>query len=269
MNGFEQFITAISWRFSEGDSVRPYGAFHLASFAAFIIAAIVMCVFFGNVKERTARIIMLSTGGIMILLEIYKQLIVSFESGEWRYPWWAFPFQFCATPMYAVTLAGLLKDGRLRGGLIGYLSTFSLAAGVSVFLFVGDIYNSSLFGVCLQSAVYHGVMIVLGAWLMVWNRRRGATLHDWIWSMTVFLGFEAAALTLNTLINGALGAGTVDLYFLAVSGTSDIPVVGALRENLPYFAYLALYNVGFLTGAFCMYSMSIRRRKAEFLPGRR
>lgn len=269
MNGFEQFITVISMPFAEGGGVQPYGAFHLSVFALTIIAAVLMCVFCADVSEKTARIILISTGAVMILLEVYKQLIVSFESGVWQYPWWAFPFQFCATPMYAVTLAGLLKGGRLRDGLLGYLSTFSLAAGVSVFLFVGDIYNSSLFGVCLQSAVYHGIMIVLGAWLFVRNRKRGAALNDWIWSVVAFLGFEAIALTLNTVINGALGAGTVDLYFLAVSGTSDIPVVGVLREELPYFAYLALYNVGFLTGAFGMYWLSVRKRGNEVLHSKR
>ena len=266
MNAFEQFIAVIAMPFGSGDSVQPYGAFHLTSFAVAVIAAILMCVFLSNVKVKTMRLILIAVGGFMVLLEVYKQLIMSFDgaSGEWRYQWSAFPFQFCATPMYAILLAGLLKGGRFRDGLIAYISTFTLAAGVCVFIFLGDVYASSLFGVCLQTTVYHGLMIVVGAWLMVWNRKRGAPLHDWIWALVAFFGFEAIALTLNVVINGALGAGTVDLYFLSVSGTSDIPVVGILREKLPYFAYLAMYNVGFSLGAFCLYSLSIRRRRSAY-----
>lgn len=270
MNAFEQFITALSWQFIDGNGqpyngVQPYGAFHLAFFAAGLLLAALMCIFLKDVRERTMRIILLSVGGFMVVLEIYKQLVMSFGNGVWSYNWSAFPFQFCATPMYAMLLAGLLKGGRLRDGLLAYLSTFNLAAGVCVFIFVGDVFSTSLIGVCVQTSVYHGLMIAVGAWLMRWNRRRGATMQNWIWALVAFFGFEAIALSLNFTINTLVGAGTVDLYFIAYGGTSPIPVVGVLRENLPYFAYLAIYNVGFVVGSTCVYALSLKRRRAVIL----
>lgn len=266
MNALERLIEAMSWKFIDSNGlpyagVEPYGAFHLSFFAASVLLAAGMCIFLKDVRERTMRIILLSIGGFMVLLEIYKQLVTSFSGGVWAYDWSSFPFQFCATPMYAIMLAGLLKSGKLRDGLLAYLSTFTLAAGVCVFIFLGDVYQTPLIGVCVQTSVYHGLMIAVGAWLMRWNRRRGMTMSVWIWALVAFFGFQSIALTLNFVINTFVGAGTVDLFFIAYGGTTNIPVVGVLRERLPYFAYLAIYNVGFVTGATAVYSLSIAGRK--------
>ena len=73
----------------------------------------------------------------------------------------------------------------------------------------------------------------------------------------MFVCFEAIALTLNAVINGALGEGTVDFYYLSPTPTNAyIPVFGFIRNNTPFPVYLLIYNVGFALGSFCFYELT-------------
>ena len=49
--------------------------------------------------------IILISGFIMLIFEIYKQVIFTYQVGH--YQWYAFPFQFCSTPMYLYIIYGL------------------------------------------------------------------------------------------------------------------------------------------------------------------
>lgn len=60
---------------------------------------------------------------ILIVFEIYKQLIFSYQA-NWSYQWYAFPFQFCSTPMYVALLAGLTKNKKIEEALYAFLATF-------------------------------------------------------------------------------------------------------------------------------------------------
>ena len=73
---------------------------------------------------------------------------ISYEDGlSYNYAWYAFPWQFCSTPMYIGLLAGLSK-GKLHDHFCAYLATFALFAGTAVMQksFVGDyLFHQSLF----------------------------------------------------------------------------------------------------------------------------
>lgn len=261
MNWFERIIWTLSWRFTDEQGneycgIEPYGAFHLVFFAVSVVVGIMMCIFLRDVREKTMRVILLSAGAVLLLLEGYKQLACSFNGTSWSYSWYNFPFQFCATPMYAMVIAGALPDCKVRRGLISYLSTFSLIAGLCVMIFVGEVFQTSILGVCIQTMVHHGAMIAIGFWLIAWNRK-SADVRGWAYGVLVFVCFEAIALTLNAVINGALGEGTVDFYYLSPTPTNAyIPVFGFIRNNTPFPVYLLIYNVGFALGSFCFYELT-------------
>ena len=115
---------------------------------------------------RFTRIVVLTYSILGIILEIYKQLNFSFNStsGEWSYQWYAFPFQFCSTPMYVGLIAGCCKEGGFQKFLYSYLATFALFAGLSVMFYPGDVFTRTI-GINIQTMVCHGGMVVMGIYL--------------------------------------------------------------------------------------------------------
>ena len=263
-------VDAVAWKFTDAAGepyfgFRPYGAFHIAWFTAAVVAAVLLCMLCRNASERTVRISLVAVGGTLVLLECYKQLVMSRATGEWSYMWVAFPWQFCTTPMFVMIAAGLMRPCRLRDGLLCYLSSFSLVAGLAVMIFAGEVFDTALIGVCVQTMVHHGSMIAVGAWMAAWMRGK-KSVRSVIWSIIVFLLFEGVAIVLNIVINTAVGAGTVDLYYIAEGGVTDIPVIGDARQAMPYPLYLLCYNLVFIAGGAIvslLLSAFMPRRRAE------
>lgn len=258
---------AVAWKFTDASgaeifAIRPYGVFHLSFFAAALVVGLLLCIFAHDARERTVRVALVAAGCVLLFLECYKQLVMSRAGGEWRYLWVAFPFQFCTTPMFVMILAGALRPGRFRDGLLVYLSSFSLVAGLAVMIFAGQVFDTSLIGVCVQTMIHHGCMVAIGMWLAVWSRGR-IGIRAWVWSLVTFLSLELIAIVLNAVINGAFGPGTVDLFYIASTGTTDIPVIGDVRRALPYPVYLLCYDMTFATASllFCL-AYKLTRRNA-------
>lgn len=85
---------------------EPYGWFHLVWFALSVLAIIPLVRYAKNPQK-----VIWFTAVAVVLLEVYKQINYSFSYAEgisFDYQWYAFPFQFCSTPMYVGLLAGLV-----------------------------------------------------------------------------------------------------------------------------------------------------------------
>ena len=74
--------------------------------------------------------LMLLFASVLLLFEVYKQLNFSYTN-HWHYRWYAFPLQFCSTPMYVALLAGLIKPGKVQNALYAYLATFGFFCWLS------------------------------------------------------------------------------------------------------------------------------------------
>lgn len=251
MEAFENFLTAIALLTPDGGkAVSPYGAFHLVFFALSVAGAAVVCIFCRNISEKKLRIILTATGFSLIALEIYKQLVLSYAvDGHWSYAWYAFPFQFCSTPMYVMPAAGLIKNGKLRDMLMSFLGTFSIVAGLSVMMFVGGVFDTPSLGVSIQSMLCHGSMIVIGALVLACERKK-LGIRYWASALPVFLSLMLVAVIADIIMYFALPAGMIfDMFYLSPYVISpNIAVVTQLREALSgglYFIYLFTYAAGF------------------------
>lgn len=129
MNFFEQILVGLDAKMPLPEA---YSWFHLMCWGLVIVIATLLCLY--AVKHRNdqeklvrfTRIVVLTYSILGIILEIYKQLNFSFNStsGEWSYQWYAFPFQFCSTPMYVGLIAGCCKEGGISKILIFLFSHF-------------------------------------------------------------------------------------------------------------------------------------------------
>ncbi len=84
---------------------QMYGAYHLLTTAASVLIGILLCVWLKEGTERQVRRILWATVLLVVLGEVYKQLVYTLEFDgavmTADYQWYAFPYQFCSTPMYS------------------------------------------------------------------------------------------------------------------------------------------------------------------------
>ena len=79
------------------------GWFHLLFIALAITSTVLVCVFLKNANDKTFRIILFACWTVMVVFEIYKQLINTFEYNAEQnvitsdYTWRLFPFQLCSS----------------------------------------------------------------------------------------------------------------------------------------------------------------------------
>ena len=112
---------------------QPYGWFHLLSLALTVSLTVFLCLRCRQWEPKKIRRLVLITAIVVVLLEVYKQINYSFSYADgiaFDYQWYAFPFQFCSTPMYIGLLAGLTKKGRIHTAACAYLATYSVFAGI-------------------------------------------------------------------------------------------------------------------------------------------
>ena len=107
------------------ETPKPYGLFHIIS----LIFTVTMTVFLIRILRkgdtRTEKRLFLTASAIIIVGELYKQFVLSFEKGYFEYNVYFFPMQFCSTPLYVYPLAFFAKNKRLYDGAVFYSATFS------------------------------------------------------------------------------------------------------------------------------------------------
>ena len=99
MTAFEKIV--IFLRF-EMEKPASYGLFHIAFLLLTVATTAFLIWKFRDADEKTVRRILLGAWITLFLLEIYKQIVFSYNANiyvpdymEWRYQWEAFPFQLC------------------------------------------------------------------------------------------------------------------------------------------------------------------------------
>jgi hypothetical protein len=222
-------------------------------------------------KERI-RIFVLTIGLIMLILEIYKQINFSYTNA-WRYRWYAFPFQFCSTPMYVAIMAGWLKNERFRNVLYGFLATYGLFAGILVMFIPHDVFTTTI-GINIQTMVHHGGAAIMGSVLLFsdipWKRSRFSRI------VLVYLVVVAIAMSLNLWHNRYVQDGTFNMFFLNPRHGIHIDWIKPIYDRLSYGPYFLIYVFGFTLISYGIYVLgkTIRnllgrgafKRKKEVIP---
>lgn len=247
MNFFERIIFAIS-----GEMTRPtpYGWFHLLSIMLMIIFAILIFIFLRDTNEKQNRIILITYASVCLGLELYKQLVFSYDgvTDVWKYQWYAFPFQFCSTPMYVALVAAFVKKGKVQNSLYAFLAVYGLTAGLAVMISPGDVFIETI-GINIQTMIHHGGQVLIGLYLIACNRVK-INYKTPIVALPTFLSLMAIALLLNvTLVNFTNGA-TFNMFFISPYFPSTLPVFDVLYHEVHYIIFLLLYIIAFLIGAY-------------------
>ena len=232
-----------------------YGWFHLMFMAIIIATTVLLCVFFRNSNDKTMRKIVLIFWIVISVLEIYKQFNFSFSVVDnklvWDFQWYAFPFQFCSTPLYAMPFIVFLKDGKIRDAFISYMGAFSFFGGIAVFFYPNDVFISTI-GINIQTMIHHGTQVVIGIFLLVHQRKKLGIFH-YLMGIPVFAGFSIIAIALNEIAVASGLSETFNMFYISRHYNCTLPVLSAIYPNVPYPVFLLIYLLGFVIVSSIMY----------------
>ncbi len=236
------------------ETPQMYGWFHLMFFALTLIAAYLLCRYHKNADEKSVRRILLVTSIIVVALEIYKQFNYSFsyENGivAYDYQWYAFPFQFCSTPMFAGLIAAFVHNKKVHDSLCAYLATFSVFAGACVMFYPPQVFVETI-GINIQSMICHGAMITIGIYLLYtgYVKVEHKTIFRAIPSFAVFI---VIAMIMNEIAyrSGLLERETFNMFFISPYCEPHLPVYSAVQQTVAYPWCLIIYVVCFSLAAY-------------------
>ena len=258
MNWFEKFVAFLQ---SQMPTPGLYGWFHLLALALMLVAIVIVCKKGKNCSEKTFRKVLLVVSLVMIGLELYKQLIWSYNAvtDTWKYNWYFFPWQFCSVPMYAMLITALAKEGKFRDFMISFLATFSLFAGLVVMLYPGDVFQCMI-GINIQTMVHHGSMVVIGVFMFVSGRVK--MQHKTVLKgAAVFAVCVAVALVYNIafhFIDPSVGA---NMFFIGPYVPCPTPVLSLFWGIVPYPVFLLIYLTGFILASYVILLIAMLIKK--------
>ncbi len=238
-----------------------YGWFHLTFMLLIILATVLITVFFKESDDKVFRRIILISWIIMVSLEVYKQFVFTFSYSDGKissdYQWYAFPYQFCSTPLYVLPFIAFLKDGKLRDFFSSYICSFSLFAGIVVFFYPNTVFCDIL-GINVQTMVHHGLQVVLGVFVLIHERKK-LNVKYFLKAVAVFVIMVAIAVILNEAVFYLLRSNGLDdtfnMFFISSHFPADLPVLSTIYEIAPYPIYLFAYVFGFSLASFIVLSL--------------
>lgn len=213
---------------------------HYVSLVLMILSIMIVYRLFKQKDMVKIKKTILIIGIVMVLFEIYKQIIFTYESGS--YQWYAFPFQFCSVPMYLYILLGLIRNEKISKHLISFLATYGTFAGLAVMLYPASVFVDTI-GINIQTMLHHGMMAVVGISLLFTVVPIG--IKTLFRGMVTFIVLVTFAYLLNTISNIILPNITFNMFFINPLYGTEIPVLSLIEPNVPHFIFLIVYILGF------------------------
>ena len=253
-------------RFLDMQAKEPvcYGLYHIVWLLLTAGSTVLLCKLGKYHNDQQVRKVLRFTALLVIGLEIYKQINYTFRYDDGiyaSYRWYAFPWQFCSTPMYISLLAGISKKGRFHDALCAYLSTFAVFAGAAVMLYPADVFTETV-GINIQTMICHGSMVVIGAYLLSSGhvKLEGKTVLK---AIPVFACTVGIAMLLNEMANltGILEDHTFNMFFISPYCDPSLPVYSLVQQVVPYPISLVIYILGFSAAAAMMLLIPMAGRR--------
>ena len=230
-----------------------YGAFHLIWLGVAVIACALIFFLRRKISPKAVDITLIVWGVVLILLEILKQLLsschFSADGASWSYAWWAFPYQFCSSPLLIAIPAGALKRGKIKQALYNFLSTYTLFAGIAVMFYPANVFGGSAF-LNYHSMFWHSSMVAV-CFMLHATKTVKPSFKGLLSATVVFAVMAVIALILNIAIGDK-----VNLFYISPYVPFPVPIVKLIWESVPFPVYFILYLLGFSIAAGLMFAIS-------------
>lgn len=229
-----------------------YGWFHLLMAGLFVAGCALVVVFRKKIDERRFRILTGALLGVMVALEIVKQIVLGFGSlrGDTNYAWYVFPFQFCSSPYYVWPFVLFVKNERVKKCLYAFVGTYSMFGGLVNMIYPGDILTVFPW-INIQTMIHHGSMMLLGvaAYACGLIECKPKAILD---ATIIFGGLLVVAMILNESMVSVVNGQTFNMFFISRHYPCSLPILslfwtGSAETSLvPYPVFLMIYILGFM-----------------------
>ena len=262
--------------FLQGKMTKPtwFGWFHIMWIIITITACTLIFIFRKRISKKGLNITLICLGVALMLFELYKQIVYSFKynggngNSTWHYQWYAFPFQFCSTPMYLMLLAGILRKGKTYDALLSYLGTYALFGGLVVLIYPGDVF-SSMIGINIHTMFWHSSMVVLGFMILV-TKSIKINYISVLKATIVFVVMLTMALLMNVTWHYCSNLDDkFNMFFISPYFPCTLAVLNVIYAKCPYPVFLLIYIIGFMLAAMVMMTIAILVDKLASQIGKR
>lgn len=231
---------------------KPYGLFHITAAAAGLAAAFFAARFLAgrNLKDSTKRRLLLFTGILLLLMEVYKQLFLYEVVNEGRYDWWYFPFQLCSLPLYLCPLMAFsMQKCRKFSVHIGtFMMDFNLLGGLMALAEPSGLMHPYA-SLTLHGFAWHIIIVFLGLYIgfsgMGDKSRRG------FWGTLPILAVSVAAATLCNVFFHTRGE--ISMFYISPYEPSTQVVFRSIALKWGTMAGIVSYLAAMVLGAFVIH----------------
>ena len=217
--------------------------FHFIALIPIIALAILIPLLFKNAEEKIYKRILLISWIVLMVLEVFKQLVKSYHYGDpsyWEYSVRDFPFSICSMVYFFIPIILFVdkeKHPKIVDAATGYLCLITLAAGIVVCVYP-KMATSTLIYINVQTFIHHGSQVILGVFIYVWNRKN-ITIKTFYRSLIAF----AITAVIAILINVAFYPRFINMFFINPTRITNLPIGDIVQEKAGYPVYL----IGFLS----------------------
>ena len=250
--------------FLQGTMEKPgiFSWFHLIALIPIIAFTILIPFFFKDYKEKTYKSILFIFWIVLIILEIFKQLVKAYHHGSpsyWELSIRDFPFSICNMVYYLTPIILFVnkeKHPKIVDAVIGYLCFISLTMGIVVCVYSEMIMCEFIY-INIQAFIHHGALIVIGVFVYVWNRRN-ITIKTFYRSLIAF----AITAVIAIIINVAFYPNFINMFFINPTRITNLPIGNIVQEKAGYPVYLIAFLSTIALVAFLTYLVETSIYKA-------
>lgn len=240
-------LNMTAWRM---ETPQLFGAFHIIASLLAAALAVIAAVFFARriTDEKRVRKILMSTGWILVALEVYKQLFLFFVVNDGAFDWWFFPFQLCSVPMYLCILLPLLYEGN-RSVFMTFMGSYTFVSAVAALVYPADILRSYTV-LTIHGFMWHGLLLFISL-LIIFTGSMDTSIDGLRSTASLFSALCVIALVINAMAEPAMPAiraahpavthNWAAMFYLNPYHISPQPLVGTVQEAAGIPAGLILY----------------------------
>lgn len=233
---------------------HSFGLMHITCLLIIIYLTFKLITSCLDVDEKTFRKILSFFYLIMLVLELIKQVSfsVSYIDNKlvFEYDASIFPFQLCSTPLYVLPLIIVLKDSKFRDSCISYISTFCVFGGLTITLFPGYVFGTSVIG-NFQTLVHHSLQVLTGTYIAFYYRnkfnysffKKGVYFFQGAFLIALFMNILAPLFTTDEF----------NMFFIGPVYATSLFILKEIYSYVPHIVFLLLYNVGFMLISYVIY----------------
>ena len=231
-----------------GELPQPYGSFHFCWYIGVLLVGFILAFFLRKRSDKVLRIVIGTFWFVMFSLEIIKlvglnsamengNIISTFDASS-------LSFQFCSLPIYFLPVVAFARKGKVRDVFAFFLGTYGLVAGLVAYSLPSTIFSENVFS-NYHTFIHHGIQIITGLILLI-------RYIDKVNSKTVLNTFVLFFLTvigsrfLNELMHSYYPNNeSIDYFFLSPYTQREFPVIGNIKQIVPFPVFMMGYIVSF------------------------